>query len=198
MIGTTKMAGLEVSFSTTELSRQLATLLILRIGVNIMKFNKVFIIGVLTLFASLSTASAQSAVKTWVSSGGSDRGQCDIGAPCGSIQYALNQTVAGGEVEVRDPGNYGPFYISRSVSVISSTGGATLSDYGNGNAGISLQPGANDIVTIRGFTINGHNASGTTGIAISSGGTVIIDHCIISGANWDKCHCSKCSCDDIQ
>ena len=149
-----------------------------------MKLLQIFVVGVLGLFASCAAASAQSTVKTWVSSVGSDTGLCDISAPCGSIQYALNQTVAGGEVEVRDPGNYAPFVITRSVSVISSTGGATLSDYNSSNAGVTVAAGVSDIVTLRGLTINGHNVSGTYGIKITSGKAVIIDHCIISGASY--------------
>ena len=149
-----------------------------------MKLLQIFVVGVLGLFASCAAASAQFTVKTWVSSAGSDTGLCDITAPCGSIQYALNQTLAGGEVEVRDPGNYAPFVITRSVSVISSTGGATLSDYNSSNAGVTVAAGVNDTVTLRGLTINGHNANGTFGIKVSSGKAVIIDHCMILGASY--------------
>ena len=147
-----------------------------------MKLLRIFVVGVLGLFASCAATSAQSTVKTWVSSVGSDTGLCDTSAPCGSIQYALDQTVAGGEVEVRDPGNYAPFVITRSVSVIPSTGGATLSDYNSSNAGVTVAAGVSDIVTLRGLTINGHNASNVVGIRVQSGKAIIIDHCIISGA----------------
>ena len=100
-------------------------------------------------FASLAQAQIQ---RTFVSTAGTDAGNCVPSAPCRTFNYALTQTASGGEVIAMTTGGYGPMTITQSVSIISPDGiyaGITAS---SGDAVTINAPG--EVVVLRGLNIN--------------------------------------------
>src|SRR5215831_3772578 len=68
-------------------------------------------------------AQAQS-VLTYVAGSGSDGNPCTAQSPCLTLQRALTQTLAGGEIYTLSSANYGYVTINQAVS-INATQGAT-------------------------------------------------------------------------
>ena len=72
----------------------------------------------LSFTAALSApAQAQPFFRTFVSGLGSDGNPCTRTQPCLTFAKALTNTNAGGEIDVLDPGDYGPFVIDKSISI---------------------------------------------------------------------------------
>src|SRR5438309_9459613 len=69
----------------------------------------------LPLLAS-APAHAQ-ANRTWVSGVGDDVNPCSRTAPCKTFAGAISKTAAGGEIDVLDPGGFGPVIISKSITI---------------------------------------------------------------------------------
>src|SRR5438477_9591417 len=117
-------------------------------------------------FASGPTAAkriaAGPAQRTFVSAAsGDDVNPCTRALPCRNFQAAIAQTTSGGEVVVLDSGGYGPVTISQAVSLVAPPGVyAGISVFSG--AGITVNAGPSDVVTIRGLTLNG--LGGNTGI----------------------------------
>src|SRR5919206_2968439 len=86
------------------------------------------------MFATVSIAQAQ-ASRTWVSGVGDDANPCSRTAPCKTWQGALSKTAAGGEVDALDPGGYGGFTVTKSVTI----------DGGGGQVASVLVAGVNGI-----------------------------------------------------
>src|SRR4030095_11998732 len=63
-------------------------------------------IVVACLTITVQPASAQ-ATRTWVSGVGNDANPCSGTAPCKTFAGAISKTVAGGEINVMDPGGFG-------------------------------------------------------------------------------------------
>jgi hypothetical protein len=128
------------------------------------------------LACSLSAAPAQAGPnRTWVSGHGTDSGGCALVAPCRTFAFALNQTAAGGEIDVLDPAGYGPVTITKAIS-INGVGVAGI-HAGSGN-GVTINAGAGDSVHLRGLTIEGLG-SGANGILLNTGGNLEIENCVI-------------------
>lgn len=129
-----------------------------------------------SLVATSAPASAQLA-RTWVSGVGDDANNCSRAAPCLSFAGAIAKTAAGGEITVLDPGGFGPVTINKSISIISalSEGGILTS-----STGILINAGPNDVVHIRGLTIQGFTG-GSGGIVVQQAGSVYISDTIIRG-----------------
>ena len=134
-------------------------------------------------------AQSGSAYETFVSRTGTDAGSCiSTTTPCASINYALTQTTPGGQINVIDAGDYGPFVIAHSVSIVADgagsaspccggAGGFSIGGGGpTGNALIIINAGPSDSVTLRGLTIHGPTVlTSVIGIAVISGGRVSIE-----------------------
>src|SRR6476646_7332437 len=113
----------------------------------------------------LAGGSAQATIShTWVSSTGNDSNACTRSAPCATFAGALAKTSAGGEIDVADAGDYGPVTITQSVS-IEAVGVLATIQVTSGNA-ITVNAGANDVVVLRGLTLDGQGTA-THGIAFS-------------------------------
>src|ERR1700730_3178085 len=56
--------------------------------------------------------------RTFVSGTGTDGGACPLAAPCRTLSFAFAQTAAGGEIDVLDPANYGPVFITNAISIV--------------------------------------------------------------------------------
>jgi hypothetical protein len=144
---------------------------------------KAFCVVILMLtFTSLAHATS---LQTWVSGTGMNSGACDRLNPCATFQFALMQTTAGGEIDVVDAGSYGAVTINEAVTIDGTQGGGFASIIFGGLAGITINAGATDVVTLRNLSINGENGAGNTGITIIKAGTVHIENCVIFGAASD-------------
>jgi hypothetical protein len=120
------------------------------------------------------TAAAQAQV-LYVASFGDNANNCTRGAPCRTLQRAINESLPEGEVQILDSGTYG--------NAITITKSVTISA-----VGVSAAVGAVTInasgatVVLRGLILNGVLAAANTrGILISSAGAVQIEGCVIHG-----------------
>jgi hypothetical protein len=114
---------------------------------------------------------------------GSDLSQCGtLASPCRTFQYTHDNIVAaGGEIRVRDPGEYSPLTIRKSISIVNDgVGVAGISVVGAGT-GISVQAGPTDKVFIKGLTIIGESGAGDFGIYVSTAGNFTLTNCRIGG-----------------
>jgi hypothetical protein len=131
----------------------------------------------LAFLASLSHA--QGVQRTFVSGLGSDGNPCSRTAPCRTFGQAISQTNAGGEVYVLDSAGYGPFTITKSISIVAPTGlTAGVSVFSAD--GIAINAGASDGIILRGLTVNNQGSTGN-GIIFNTGGTLHIEGCVING-----------------
>jgi IPT/TIG domain/Divergent InlB B-repeat domain len=117
--------------------------------------------------------------RTWVSAAlGNDANPCNRDAPCLTFAAALAQTTAGGEIDVLDPGDFGPLTITGSITVAGDTAGVSGTMIASGAGGIVINAGSTDVVTLQGLSFNGLNAS-LGGIVINSAARVNIEDCAI-------------------
>jgi len=79
--------------------------------------TKHFLNGLATgCFLMLPAAFGQNP-RSWVSSTGSDLNLCTRSSPCATFAGALANTSSGGEIDVVDPGDYGPVNINQPVTI---------------------------------------------------------------------------------
>jgi large repetitive protein len=117
--------------------------------------------------------------RTWVSSElGNDANPCTRDAPCLTFAAALAQTLPGGEIDVLDPGDFGPLTVTQSISIVGDTAGVSGTMIASGAGGIVINAASTDVVTLRGLAFNGLNAS-LSGIVINSAARVNIEDCVI-------------------
>jgi len=146
-----------------------------------MKRLAVAAIAALTIAVLCAAPAGAQGIRSFVSALGSDSNNCGRGSPCRSFAAALQATNPFGEIVVLDPAGYGPLTINKSVSIVND--GAGLANVTNGVSGtnaITINAGANDVINLRGLTINGVGID-VTGIAFSGGGTLNVQNCVIRG-----------------
>ncbi len=112
---------------------------------------------------------------------GNDSNPCTRSSPCLTFAAALAQTTAGGEIDVLDPGDFGPVTITGAISIYNDAVGDAGTITSPGTSGIVVNAGANDWVSLRGLVFDGVNASGTSGIVFTSGARLRIEHCAVLG-----------------
>src|SRR5579885_3320200 len=116
--------------------------------------------------------------RAWVSGHGTDTGGCGSPAsPCRTFQYVHDNIIAaGGEIDVLDPAGYGPVTITKALSIVNDGVGAAGVQAASGNA-ITINAGPNDVVTLRGVTIDGLG-TGSYGILFNSGAGLTVVDCV--------------------
>jgi hypothetical protein len=119
--------------------------------------------------------------QTWVSSLGNDANQCTRAAPCMTFAGAMASTLPGGEIDVLDPGDFGPVVITKAISIDGEALGVGGILPGPGTSGIVINAGVKDVVNLRGLIFDGATAPGTSGIVFNSGASLNIDNCVIQG-----------------
>jgi IPT/TIG domain len=119
--------------------------------------------------------------QTWVSSFGSDSNTCARAAPCQTFNGAMASTIPGGEINVLDPGDFGPLTITRAISIYNDAFGVGGIIPGPATSGIIINAGVKDVVNMRGLLLDGATASGTSGIVFNSGAGLNIENCVIQG-----------------
>jgi hypothetical protein len=115
---------------------------------------------------------------------GNDSNPCSRASPCLTFAAALAQTTAGGEIDVLDPGDFGPVTIAKSLTIFgNAVGGAAVAGTtpSPGTSGIVISAGASDIIHLGGLTFDGVNASGTSGVVFTSGARLYIEKCVMQG-----------------
>jgi hypothetical protein len=141
-----------------------------------------------TVNVTVSTAAGTSATsaadqfsygstRTWVAADtGDDTNPCSRDAPCLTFAAALTATLAGGEIDVLTPGDYGPLTITKSISICNGDGVA--GELVTATSAITIQAGTTDVVMLSGLTLDGANAS-NNGVVVSSANRVVIDKVVI-------------------
>jgi hypothetical protein len=133
---------------------------------------------VFLIIASLASAAAAQATRTWVSGTGDDGNPCSRTAPCKTWSGAFGQTAAGGEIDAMDSGAFGSLNINKSITL--DGGGNFASTLASATTGFVLNGAVSDQVTIRNMTINGAGTTkGTIGIRTVSTGSVDIQNVYI-------------------
>jgi hypothetical protein len=112
---------------------------------------------------------------------GSDSNPCTRMSPCLTFAAALAQTNAGGEIDVLDPGDFGPVTIAKSVSIYGDAAGVAGAIPSPGTSGIVVSAGSSDLINLRGLIFDGVNASGTSGVVFLSGARLHIENCVLLG-----------------
>jgi hypothetical protein len=127
-------------------------------------------------FASLAQAQA---TRTWVSGVGDDANPCSRTAPCKTFAGAISKTAACGEISVLDPGGFGAVTITKAITI---DGTGTLAGIlAAGTTGVIINVGSNnDVVTLRGLSINGA-CTGVFGVRVINNipKAVNIEDCVI-------------------
>jgi len=139
----------------------------------------IFIAAALALVVTLPAAPANAqAIRTFVSTAGSDSNPCSITQPCRHFSAAVAATAVGGEVDALDPGAYGSFTISHAIT-IEGQGWSYLAPPAGG-AAITINAGASDNINIRGVSLNGAGITGgTNGIVFNSGDSLTVTDCVV-------------------
>jgi hypothetical protein len=140
--------------------------------------RSIFIAAALALAVTLPAvpANAQTAIRTYVSISGSDTNPCSLTAPCRHFSAAVALTSAGGEVDALDPGGYGSFTINQAITIEGQ--GWSYVAPPNGGAGITITA-SSGIVSVRGVSLNGVGATGSTnGINYTGGGTLNVQNSV--------------------
>ncbi len=128
--------------------------------------------------ALCSTPASAQFFRTFVSGTGSDSNPCTRTQPCLTFQRAHDNTFASGEIDVLDPGGYGPFTITKAISIVNDgVGTVGIRALSGGNA-ITINAGPSDNVSLRGLTIEGAGV-GSTGIQFNAGKSLAIDRCAV-------------------
>jgi hypothetical protein len=119
-------------------------------------------------------APAEAHEVTYVSGKGTDTGTCTSPTnPCRTFQFAVNQTIAAGEVKALDPANFGNVTITKSIS-ITGVDGAGI-DASPGSEGIFIKAGPKDVINLTNLIIDGLNEA-QTGILTESFGSLTVTH----------------------
>jgi hypothetical protein len=145
-------------------------------GAKLMKLN--LIVGMLALL-SMPIEAASAASRVWLSGKGNDGNPCTLQAPCRTLNTALGVVDAGGEIDFLDPAGYGFAYIFKSVSIVND-GVGEVGSQGNGTLpyAITVAAGPNDVVLLRGLTIEGAHTV-ANGIDFQSGGILTVQNCTV-------------------
>jgi hypothetical protein len=131
-----------------------------------------------TLTVASHTPAHALLLHTWVVSNGNDSANCDRPTPCATLQTALDNTSAGGEITCVDGGNYGVLTIQKAVSInCEGTIGGTTHPGGGSSPGINIGfLAATDVVILRGLDIE----AGGNIVLLASSGTLRLEKMRIS------------------
>src|SRR5262249_27487403 len=141
--------------------------------------------AVLLAFGMHAALPAQAQLaRTFVSAAtGNDANDCNRPTPCRTFQRAHDATFDQGEIAVLDTGGYGAVTISKSISIVSEVGEASILVSG-GATGITVNA-PNAYANLRGLTIQGIGFGGGTGLAFRAGFALTITNCVIRNLTAD-------------
>jgi hypothetical protein len=120
--------------------------------------------------------------RSFVSVLGNDSANCNSPpTACRTFQGAHDKTAPRGEIDILDPGGYGPVTITKAISIVNDGVGVAGMVPPVSGAGIAINAGAADAVSLRGLTIDGQSASNATGIVFNSGASLTIRNSVVRG-----------------
>ncbi len=93
------------------------------------------------------------------------------------LPAAISKTTPGGEIDVLDPGGFGAVTITKAISI--EAAGVIAGVSVSGTNGIIINAGPNDVVVLRGLTIEGLG-TGLNGIRFLAGKALHIENCTIN------------------
>jgi hypothetical protein len=134
-----------------------------------------------TLMVSSSTQAQ--APRTWVSGVGDDVNPCSRTAPCKTFAGAIIKTDTNGEIDVLDPGGFGPLTINKSITIDGSSIGSGGMVNPSGHGVVINIVSASDTrksVTLRNLSIQGVG-TGLRGVRIFAATQVYVENCLITG-----------------
>jgi hypothetical protein len=120
---------------------------------------------------------AEAAARVFVSVNGNDANNCaNIATPCRTLNAAINQVDAAGEVIVIDTGSFAGATVTKSVKINVPTGVVAFSA-----SPITVNAGASDVVVLRGLTIKAVTPGVGTGVDFTAGAALYVENCVIDG-----------------
>jgi hypothetical protein len=140
--------------------------------------NRLSIAMTLVAFVLLASARSAAANRTWVALSGDDNNACSNANPCKTFAGALAKTSAGGEIDVKESGNFGAVTINKSVTIDAGGNYAGI-QVSSGAIGVTIQAGNTDVIVLRGLTIKGLDV-GQVGIVASFAGVLHVENCALS------------------
>src|SRR5262249_22200876 len=93
-------------------------------------------------------------------------------------QQAHNNVVAGGEIGVLTPGDYGPVSIIKAVDIASEGVGEASISVGIGPIGVFINAGAGDVMNLRGLVIDGGGVANFA-VGLNTGSAVHVENCVL-------------------
>lgn len=138
-------------------------------------------IFLMAVFAGQCLNAQAANTRTWISGKGADQASCGpIGTPCRTLQFAHDNTTPGGEIDVLDGAGYGSVTITKAINIVNDGAGvAGVLAPAGGNA-ITINAGPNDMIILRGLTIEGSNV-GVFGVAFNSGAGLSLSNSSVQG-----------------
>ena len=136
------------------------------------------LLGAVLVPILLATPANAQATRTWVSGVGDDANPCSRTAPCKTFAGAISKTAAGGEINCIDPGGFGGVTITKSMTIdcANTEAGVLVA----GTNGITVNAGANDVVTLRGLDLIGTvSTPALNGIRFIAGSALHVEKCSI-------------------
>src|SRR5687767_10104176 len=107
------------------------------------------------LFSAVSSHAITS--RAFVSSTGNDANtatNCAQSAPCRTFASAITVVSSGGELIALDSSGYGPVTVTQSITIAAAPGQTAFIIVATGTTGITVNPGAGVVVTLRNLNIN--------------------------------------------
>jgi hypothetical protein len=139
--------------------------------------NRYAVVTLLALTAGVAHAGTNA--QSWVSNTGSDKYPCTLTQPCATFSAAINATIAGGEVDVLNAGDYGiglgTVNISSSITI---DGGNLAHVTGGPGDKFVVFPGGGTVV-LRNMSITSEGAGGNP-ISFQGAGSLYIENVSIS------------------
>ena len=122
-----------------------------------MKHNTIIVtVGLALAIALPSAHSNAQGARSFVSPTGSDSNNCSLAAPCRFLQAALAQTNPGGEIAILGTAGYNngaTVTINKAISIVNPGAFEAGIIVPSGGVGIIINAGVNDIISLRGLTI---------------------------------------------
>ena len=133
-------------------------------------------LATLAMICTFTPSAFAASAHTWVAAEGSDSNTGTRLSPFLTLQHAIDNTNAGGEVSFVDTGDYGSATIAHSITI--DGGGVRGGISFSGANGIAISAGNTDQVVHRTLDISG-NGVGQSAVFIFSALSVTIDNCTI-------------------
>lgn len=124
--------------------------------------------GAFVTLTFLGAAPAKADAITYVSGTGTDAGNCSSPAnPCRTFQFAVSQTLPGGEVKALDPADYGAVKITKSISITGVVGASIQVTSPDQTAVDISSSNSFTVINLANLTLAGPTPPGGRGVAFS-------------------------------